>query len=114
MSITHPKHRVGTETLRALEYLLNPEEERKIVDDRYLMDNLALSKSFIDRNAKAMGSFGRPRRFFLQYVMNHLNGLALKSMDKVNSKAARQNERKSEVNRLFEDVIKRQGNKQRN
>jgi len=109
-----PKKRAGTETLRALQYILNPEEERKIVDDRYLMDHLVLSKSFINRNAKAMGSFGRPRKFFLHYVMNYLNGLAVRSMDKVNSKAVRQNVNKQEVNSLFEDVIKRQGNKQRN
>jgi hypothetical protein len=52
------ENRAGAETLRALEYILNPEEEKKIVDDRYLMDN--------------------------------------------------------EANRLFQDVIKRQGNRQRN
>jgi hypothetical protein len=60
--INHPKNmkenRAGADTFRALEYILNPDEAKKIVDDRYLMDN--------------------------------------------------------EVNRLVQDVIKKQGNKQRN
>lgn len=77
----------------------------QIVNDEYLMTHLNLTKSFINRNAKAMGSFGRPRKFFLQYVMNYLNGLAVRSMDKVNSKAVRQTAMKHQVNKLFETVL---------
>jgi hypothetical protein len=85
-----------------------------IIDDRYLMDNLALSLSFINRNAKAMGSFGRPRKFFLQYVMNYLNNLAVMSMDKVNSKASTQNAVKQQVNKLYESALGKHRNSRRN
>jgi hypothetical protein len=86
----------------------------QIVNDEYLMTDLNLTKSFIDRNAKAMGSFGRPRKFFLQYVMKYLNGLALRSMDKVNSKAVRQNAVKHQVNKLFETVLSKRSIDKRN
>ena len=85
-----------------------------IVDDRYLMDNLNLSISFINRNAKAMGSFGRPRKFFLQYVMNYLNGLAVRSMEKVNSKAVRKYAVKHQVNKLYETVLSKRSIDKRN
>ena len=86
----------------------------QIVNDEYLMNHLNLTKSFIDRNAKAMGSFGRPRKFFLQYVLNYLQGLALRSMDKVNSKAVRQNAVKHQVNKLFETVLSKRSIDKRN
>ena len=86
----------------------------QIVNDEYLMTDLNLTKSFIDRNAKAMGSFGRPRKFFLQYVMNYLQGLAVRSMDKVNSKAARQTAMKDQVNKLFETVLSKRSIDKRN
>jgi len=86
----------------------------QIINDEYLMTHLNLSISFINRNAKAMGSFGRPRKFFLQYVMNYLNGLAVRSMEKVNSKAVRKYAVKHQVNKLYETVLSKRSIDKRN
>ena len=85
-----------------------------IVTEHYLTEELGLTRSFIDRNARAMGSFSRPRKFFIDNVMGYLNHLAVRSMEKVYSKASRQNVVKQEVNRLFQDVMKNQGKNGRN
>jgi len=53
-----------------------------IVTDDYLMNELNLTRQFINYHARAMGSFGRPRRFFLKHVMAHLENLARKSIQK--------------------------------
>jgi hypothetical protein len=84
-----------------------------IINDQYLVEELGLTKSFIDRNSRSMGSFSRPRKFFLENVMGYLNRLAARSMEKVNSKTSRQNVVKHEVNRLFQDVMKNRGKKGR-
>jgi hypothetical protein len=57
-----------------------------IVDDNFLIQNLNLTKSFINQHARAMGSFSKPRRFFLKYVLSHLDELALRSIKKTDKK----------------------------
>jgi len=54
----------------------------QIVDGKYLLNNLYLAKGFIERHARAMGSFGRPRKFLLKNVMAHLEALAKESQKK--------------------------------
>lgn len=75
-----------------------------IVDDHYLVSELKLSKGFINRNARAMGAFCRPRRFFKKNVMNYLESLASKNIMKVHAKALEQVHLTSQVNKLFSIV----------
>lgn len=72
-----------------------------IVDDNFLIQNLNLTKSFINQHARAMGAFSKPRKFFLKYVMSHLDDLALKSIKKVGDKSIEQFYKK----RMVEDVV---------
>jgi hypothetical protein len=73
-----------------------------IVDDTYLINNFRFSKSFINQHACAMGSFGRPRKFFLRFVLNHLENLAMNSINKVHSK----NNHKRDMQRKIDNVVK--------
>jgi hypothetical protein len=82
-----------------------------IVDDSYLISQLNLTKGFINRHAKSMGSFCRPRKFFLKNVLCHLDKLAGKSMNKDRSADVRKAVSKHQVNNLFDMVIKRRGRK---
>ncbi|MBF0556636.1 MAG: hypothetical protein HQK96_19130 [Nitrospirae bacterium] len=83
-------------------------DDNIIVDDGYLMEVLNLSKSFINRHAKAMGSFNRPRKFFLKHVFSFLNAIAEKSLQKSHSIILRKDYAKKQVNELFNTVMKKQ------
>ena len=82
-----------------------------IVDDLYLISRLNLSKGFINRHAKSMGSFCRPRKFFLKNVLCHLDKLAGKSMNKDRTTEARKAAAKHQVNNLLDIVIKQRRRK---
>lgn len=73
-----------------------------IVDDVYLINNFRFSKSFINQHARAMGSFGRPRKFFLRFVLNHLEHLAMNSVNKVHNK----NNHKLSLQREINNIVK--------
>lgn len=74
------------------------------MDEEYLMETLGLTKSFIARHARAMGAFGRPRRFFLRHVLEHLEALAEKAMKKAGTAELRQKANKRIVNELFKEA----------
>lgn len=88
------------------------DERHVIADDSYLIGELKLTKAFINRHARQMGSFGRPRKFFLKNVMDHLHNLANESIEKVNGKVMKKAHLKQEVNELFNIVVMKQ-NKRR-
>ncbi|KPK36182.1 MAG: hypothetical protein AMK70_03230 [Nitrospira bacterium SG8_35_1] len=73
-----------------------------IVDDHYLMQHLNLTKSFINQHARAMGSFSKPRRFFLKHVLIHLEFLALESIQKSNNRIKTNIARKRKIRRLID------------
>ena len=77
-----------------------------IVDDLYLIGRLNLTRGFINRHAKSMGSFCRPRRFFLKNVLCHLDKLAGKSMNRNRISDVRKAAAKHQVNNLLDIVIK--------
>jgi hypothetical protein len=76
-----------------------------IVDDNFLIQNLNLTKSFINQHARAMGAFSKPRKFFLKYVMNHLEDLALKSIKKVGDKSIEQSYKKRMVDQVVNETL---------
>ena len=82
-----------------------------IVDDLYLISRLNLSKGFINRHAKSMGSFCRPRKFLLKNVLCHLDKLAGKSMNKDRTTEVRKAAAKHQVNNLLDIVIKQRRRK---
>ncbi|KWT75948.1 hypothetical protein ASN18_3189 [Candidatus Magnetominusculus xianensis] len=77
-----------------------------------MINSLYLSKSFINRNAAAMGSFSRPRRFFLKNVMAFLNHLAEQSIQKSKYKTIKKANARHSVNELFQDIKIRQRKKE--
>ena len=77
----------------------------KIVDDNFLIQNLNLTKSFINQHARAMGSFSKPRKFFLKYVIYHLEDLAMKSIRKVDDKRTEQSCKKRMVDRVVKETL---------
>ncbi|HAM49177.1 MAG TPA: hypothetical protein DCP92_00195 [Nitrospiraceae bacterium] len=87
------------------------DERHGIADDSYLVEELNLTKAFINRHARQMGSFGRPRKFFVKNVMDHLHNLANESMEKVNGKAIKKANLKQEINELFNNVVIKQNKK---
>lgn len=76
-----------------------------IVDDNFLIQNLNLTKSFINQHARAMGAFSKPRKFFLKYVMNHLEDLAIKSIKKVDDKRIDQSCQKRMVEQVVNETL---------
>lgn len=82
-----------------------------IVDDLYLISRLNLTKGFINRHAKSMGSFCRPRRFFLKKVIYHLDKLAGKSMNKNRISESRKTASTRQVNNLLDVVMKQRRGK---
>ena len=76
-----------------------------IVDDNFLIQNLNLTKSFINKHARAMGAFSKPRKFFLKYVMNHLEGLAMNSIRKVDDKRIEQSYKKRVVDQIVNETL---------
>jgi hypothetical protein len=84
-----------------------------IVDDSYLMEKLNLTKGFINSHARAMGSFSRPRRFFLKNVMAHLEYLANRSMEKAGRKTIDLARKRMEVNEMFELVMAKRNGRRR-
>ncbi len=85
-----------------------------IVDDNYLLCNLNLTKGFITRNAKAMGSFCRPRKFFLKNVLLFLDKLALRSINHPNVNEVARAKTKITVNNIFREVVNNNNNRRRN
>jgi hypothetical protein len=82
-----------------------------IVDDLYLISQLNLTKGFINRHAKSMGSFCRPRRFFLKKVLCHLDKMAGNSMNKNRGSEIRKMASISQVNNLLNVVEKQRRGK---
>lgn len=79
------------------------DEERRIVTDEYLINQLGLTPAFINQHARRMGSFSRkPRRFFLHHVMTHLEALAQQSIIKAHGE---RNLRKREVKAWADRVL---------
>ncbi len=76
-----------------------------IVDDNFLIQNLNLTKSFINQHARSMGAFSKPRKFFLTYVMNHLNDLAMKSIKKVGDRRIEQSCQKRMVAQVVNETL---------
>jgi hypothetical protein len=76
-----------------------------IVDDNFLIQNLSLTKSFINQHARAMGSFSKPRKFFLKYVIDHLEDLAMKSIKKVGDKRIEQSCKKRMVDQVVNETL---------
>lgn len=86
-----------------------------IVDDNFLIQNFNLTKSFINQHARAMGAFSKPRKFFLKYVMNHLEDLAIKSIKKVDDKRIDRSCQKRMVDQVVnETLLKTRAMKRRN
>ena len=82
-----------------------------IVDDVYLISQLNLTKGFINRHAKSMGSFCRPRRFFLKKVLRHLDKMAGNSMNRNKTTEIRKMASISKVNNLLNVVEKQRKGK---
>lgn len=78
-----------------------------IVDDKFLIENLYLTKSFINQHARAMGAFSKPRKFFLKYVMNHLEDLAMKSMKRVENKQIAKSYNKRMVDQIVNETLQK-------
>ena len=78
-----------------------------IVDDKFLIENLHLTKSFINQHARAMGAFSKPRKFFLKYVMNHLEDLAMKSMKRVENKQIAKSYNKRMVDQIVNETLQK-------
>jgi hypothetical protein len=76
-----------------------------IVDDNFLIQNLNLTKSFINQHARAMGAFSKPRKFFLKYVIDHLEDLAMKSIKKVGDKRIEQSYKKRMVDQVVNETL---------
>lgn len=82
-----------------------------IVDDLYLINQLNLTKGFINRHAKSMGSFCRPRRFFLKKVLGHLDKMAGNSMNKNRTSEISKVASIRQVNNLLDGVMKQRKGK---
>jgi hypothetical protein len=82
-----------------------------IVDDLYLISQLNLTKGFINRHAKSMGSFCRPRRFFLKKVLWHLDKMAGNSMNKNRTSEISKVASIRQVNNLLDGVMKQRKGK---
>lgn len=78
-----------------------------IVDDSFLIQNLNLTKSFINQHARAMGAFSKPRKFFLKYVMNHLDDLAMKSISKVGDRRMERSYQKRMVDQVVDETLQK-------
>jgi hypothetical protein len=89
------------------------DERNEIVGDSYLVEELNLTKPFINQHARQMGSFGRPRKFFLKNVMDHLHCLARESMEKARGRVIRRAQVKQEINELFNVVLMKQNEKRK-
>ncbi len=76
-----------------------------IVDDNFLIQNLNLTKSFINQHARAMGAFSKPRKFFLKYVINHLEDLAMNSIKKVDDKRIHKSYKKHMVDQVVNETL---------
>lgn len=76
-----------------------------IVDDNFLIQNLNLTKSFINQHARAMGAFSKPRKFFLKYVINHLDDLAMKSISKVGDKRIERSYQKRMLDQVVDETL---------
>jgi hypothetical protein len=86
-----------------------------IVSDKFLMQNLNLTKSFINQHARAMGAFSKPRKFFLKYVISHLEDLAMKSINKVDDRRIEKSGKKRMVDQIVnETLLKARMMKERN
>ncbi|RJQ44547.1 MAG: hypothetical protein C4538_09955 [Nitrospiraceae bacterium] len=81
------------------------EDPSMIVDDNFLIQNLNLSKSFINQHARAMGAFSKPRKFFLKYVMNHLDDLAMNSISKVGDRRMERSYQKRMVDQVVDETL---------
>ncbi|KJR41155.1 hypothetical protein MCHI_002940 [Candidatus Magnetoovum chiemensis] len=106
--MTLASYKNKTLTLKTGSDSLDANYSNLLVNDQYLMDIFNLTQSFINRNARAMGSFGRPRRFFLNNVVEFLHHLADTSIQKSNYKAMKQFMTKAQVEQIFEEVTKKQ------
>ncbi len=82
-----------------------------IVDDLYLINQLNLTKGFINRHSKSMGSFCRPRRFFLKKVLCHLDKMAGNSMNKNRTSEISKVASIRQVNNLLDGVMKQRKGK---
>jgi len=81
--------------------------EKVIVNERYLLEVLHLTPSFVARHSRAMGCFCRkPRRFFLTQVMAHLEMLAAEAKTKSNRQIMMQRARIRTVQQLADRVLK--------
>jgi hypothetical protein len=76
-----------------------------IVDDNFLIQNLNLTRSFINQHARAMGAFSKPRKFFLKYVMNHLDDLAMKSIRKVGDRRIERSYQKHMIDQVVNETL---------
>lgn len=86
-----------------------------IVDDNFLIQNLNLTKSFINQHARSMGAFSKPRKFFLKYVINHLEDLAMKSIKKVSDGCIERSRQRRMVDQVVnETLLKARAMKSRN
>jgi len=76
-----------------------------IVDEKYLIENLKLSPSFIAKHSRQMGVFRRkPRMFFLQNVLEFLYNRAKESQRKVLGEQTARLAKQYEVNRMFKEI----------
>jgi hypothetical protein len=83
----------------------------RIVDQNYLETVLQLSPAFIARHSGAMGCFARkPRRFFLDQVMVHLEKLAAQAQTRAHGRRFQRAAQIREMQR-FADRISRKNKK---
>ncbi len=80
-------------------------DQSMIVDDNFLIQNLNLTRSFINQHARAMGAFSKPRKFFLKYVMNHLDDLAMKSIRKVGDRRIERSYQKHMIDQAVNETL---------
>ncbi len=80
----------------------------RIVDQNYLETVLQLSPAFIARHSRAMGCFARkPRRFFLDQVVAHLEMLAALARTRANGRKFERSAQIREVQRFAERVSRK-------
>ncbi|GAB5047577.1 hypothetical protein [Thermodesulfovibrio sp. TK110] len=83
-------------------------DDVKIVSEEYLMSKLGLSRSYINKHARAMGVIKRkPRMFFLHEVINFLHEQAERSKMKAMQKEVSKNVRQMQIKKMFEEVQKK-------
>jgi len=76
-----------------------------VVDDAYLMQQYHLTKSFLNQHSRRMGGFGKPRRFILTHVNEHLQGLAAASMERAGVSKTDRAMEKIETKKRYHQII---------